>query len=172
MPVYGEAQGQGKAPGTASKPSGSAGQPAPKPGTVGKYTGGRNGGAAGAGKPPEGYQPLSTSRGENWGLPNRSPSATGFTRYIQVQCLPDRLLVMPEKGDYQGPVVIEMSEDTSVAVDPLVTTIWKRMESWGIAAEAGYWKPIVRVQVAPGAENRFEELQSLLSGSGLAIERK
>jgi hypothetical protein len=99
-------------------------------------------------------------------------TATGFTRYIQVQCLPDRLLVMPEKGDYQGPVVVEMAEETSSAVDSLVSAIWKKMESWGIAAEAGYWKPIVRVQVAPGAEDRFQELQSLLTGSGLVVERK
>ena len=151
------------APGQKLSPSGQSKRP---PGMAG-------GGSSGKGKTaPAGYQPLAAARGENWGLPNRSPTATGFTRYIQVQCSPDRLLVMPEKGDYQGPAVVQMTEDTSSAVDPLVAAIWKRMESWGIAAESGYWKPIVRVQVAPGAEVRFQELQSLLAGSGLTVERK
>lgn len=138
--------------------------------TNGSGSGG--GGGKGGGKGPTDSKPIAASRGENWGLPNRSPTATGFTRYVQVQCLPDRLLVMPEKGDYQGPAVVEMPEDTRSAIDPFVAAIWKRMESWGIAAESGYWKPIVRVQVAPGADDRFQELQTLMSGSGFVIERK
>jgi hypothetical protein len=57
-------------------------------------------------------------------------------------------------------------------MDPFVSAVWRRMESWGIAAENGYWKPVLRVTVAPGAEARFEELKTLLEGSGLIVERR
>lgn len=117
-------------------------------------------------------KPLAASRGENWGLPNRGQAATGFTRYIQVQCLADRLLVLPERGDHRNPTVIAMPGAMAESIDPFVSAVWKRMESWGIAAEGGYWKPVLRVQVAPEAEGRFEELCTLLAGSGFVIERK
>lgn len=125
-----------------------------------------------SGRSPAGSQPLANARGENWGLPNRRQSATGFTRYIQVQCFADRLLIMPEREDYQQPTVVPLASETSSSIDQFVSGIWKRVESWGIAAEAGYWKPILRVQVAPDADGRFAELSRLLERSGLVLERK
>jgi hypothetical protein len=35
-----------------------------------------------------------------------------------------------------------------------------------------YWRPILRVYVAPGAEARFDELRTLVEGSGLTVERR
>ena len=49
--------------------------------------------------------------------------------------------------------------------------LWARVESWGIAVAGGYWKPVLNVQVTPGAEQRFEELRVLLDGSGLEVRR-
>jgi hypothetical protein len=46
------------------------------------------------------------------------------------------------------------------------------MESWGIAADNGYWKPVLRVSVGPGGDARFEELRMLLDRSGLVVERR
>ena len=46
------------------------------------------------------------------------------------------------------------------------------MRSWGIAVDGGYWKPALSVEVQAGAEDRFAELQSNLSGSGIEIQRK
>jgi hypothetical protein len=116
--------------------------------------------------------PLAASRGENWGLPNQGSLVTGFTRYISVQCMADQLVILPEHGDFRPPVVVAAPGELSTSVDPFVSAIWKRMNSWGIAAENGYWKPVLRVAVGPGADSRFEELRTLLDRSGLVVERR
>ena len=52
-----------------------------------------------------------------------------------------------------------------------VSKIWDRIEQWGIAVAGGYWKPVLRRHVAQGADERFEEMQTLLDGSGLEVQR-
>jgi hypothetical protein len=57
-------------------------------------------------------------------------------------------------------------------VDALVSKIWKRMETWGMAGSRMYWKPVLQVQVGAGAEARYAELVELLDDSGIVVERK
>ena len=42
----------------------------------------------------------------------------------------------------------------------------------GMAGKGVYWRPILHVYVAPGAEQRFADLDRLLQGSGLIIQKK
>jgi hypothetical protein len=44
------------------------------------------------------------------------------------------------------------------------------MDRWGIAGRGMYWKPVLKVQVIPGGENRFKDLQTLLEDSGLDVQ--
>jgi hypothetical protein len=46
------------------------------------------------------------------------------------------------------------------------------MDSWGIAGRGMYWRPILHVYNAPGAEGRADDLEALLEGSGLEVKRK
>jgi hypothetical protein len=57
-------------------------------------------------------------------------------------------------------------------IDKLIPAIWKRMDGWGIAGAGMYWKPILSVQVRPGAESRFREFVALMKNSGLVVQRK
>jgi hypothetical protein len=41
-----------------------------------------------------------------------------------------------------------------------------------MAVMGGYWKPLLRVRVAPGAESRFRDLTVLLKDSGIEVERR
>ena len=61
---------------------------------------------------------------------------------------------------------------TSQEIDILVSGVQRQMRSWGIAVDGGYWKPALSVDVQPGAEERFAELKSSLSGSGIEVQRK
>ena len=67
---------------------------------------------------------------------------------------------------------IPMSAGTAQAIDPLVTAIWEQMDAWGMAGKGMYWRPVLSVYVAPGAEQRFEDLNRLLRGSGLIIQKE
>jgi len=46
------------------------------------------------------------------------------------------------------------------------------VERWGMAVAGGYWKPVLRVSVAPDAEDRFYELSVLLHNSGFDVQRR
>ena len=60
----------------------------------------------------------------------------------------------------------------SKATENLVSQIWNEVDGWGIAVSNGYWKPILNVEVAPGQDQAFADLQTLLEGSGLEVRRR
>ncbi|NLX56909.1 MAG: hypothetical protein GXY58_17525 [Planctomycetaceae bacterium] len=118
-----------------------------------------------------GVSPMAKTRGQNWGLPQRAADATGIVRPIRVACLPDRLIILPDRDETRAPDMILIEGAMYAEVDALVSKIWARVEGWGLAVAGGYWKPVLNVQVADGAESRFEELRVLLDGSGLDVQR-
>jgi hypothetical protein len=122
--------------------------------------------------PPEERKPRIRRGTPNWGLPNSSGSAVGYTRPIRVTCSAQRLVILPERGDGEAPRVVPLVADAPAPIDDFVAAVWKHMDRWGIAGTRAYWKPVLSVQVAPGGEERFAELEAQLQGSGLEIKRK
>jgi hypothetical protein len=112
------------------------------------------------------------NRGENWGLPDNTSRATAITRPIRVECHEDKLVLLPERNEGRAPLVVPLEGDVAGHVEVLVANVWKHMDRWGLAMVNGYWKPVLRVEVKPGGENRYNELQALLQGSGIEVERK
>ena len=115
---------------------------------------------------------LAQKRGENWGLPNAAQGLVGVTRPLNVAVLPDRLVLLPNRTENWTPVITPISGPMQSSVDEFVSHIWKHVKNWGIAVPGGYWKPVLVVEVLPGGEARFEEMQALLRDSGLEIQRK
>jgi hypothetical protein len=112
-------------------------------------------------------------RGSNWGLPGAAGRTFGVTRPIRVICLADRVVLLSDRRDAPRPQEIALSEKmTAAEVDRLVTSIHKQMESWGLAAENGYWKPVLLVEVVGEAEWRLADIQAALEGSGIEVQRK
>ncbi|MBN2292202.1 MAG: hypothetical protein JXM70_07240, partial [Pirellulales bacterium] len=115
---------------------------------------------------------LAMKRGKNWALPGTAQRATPLVRPIQIECHPNRLILIPESG-LSGRQEVVLDTHTSDSINEFVAAVWHYMDnSWGIAGQGMYWKPILKVEVAPGAEGRFRDLQMLLEGSGLRIERR
>ncbi|HOM16474.1 MAG TPA: hypothetical protein PLQ00_04055, partial [Thermoguttaceae bacterium] len=112
---------------------------------------------------------LRSLRGRNWALPEATDKAIPITRPIPVQCYSDRLVIGP---DGERRKEIPLGAQSLESVDELVGAIWEQVESWGIAGRGMYWRPVLSVQVAPGAEGRFQELQTLLEDSGVLVERR
>jgi hypothetical protein len=111
--------------------------------------------------------------GNNWGLPGAQGHTTAVTRPVRVVCLPDRLIVVPERGDDRPASIIGISPDLQPAeADAFVAAVQKHLNGWGPAMTNGYWKPVLQVEVTRAAEPQFESLQQLLRGSGFDIQRK
>ena len=131
-------------------------------------TNGASGGSGGESKFQNPYadQSLAQERGGNWALPTQTPGATGYLRPIRVVCYPDRFEVLSGTRNKQIPI----SQSTKSAIDPMVDAIWNQIEAWGVPGPNGYWKPQLRIKIAPGGRQRFLELKGLLYKSGLAVE--
>jgi hypothetical protein len=65
-----------------------------------------------------------------------------------------------------------VSGATRDSIDEFVAGIQEHMKRWGMAVAGGHWKPVARVEVLPGAEDRFRELAILLEDSGIQVERR
>ena len=114
---------------------------------------------------------LAKHRGQDWGLPDAGSGSVPISRPIRILCDRDRLVIVPERGRARTKS-IALAESTEASVDEFVSAVWDQMESWGIAGNGMYWRPVLNVYVAPGAEQRYAELATLLEGSGLNVERK
>ena len=115
---------------------------------------------------------MALSRGANWALPNATPRATGITRPIAVECFPDRLVILPDRGGVGQPRVVPLTGSVHASIEEFVSAIWTHMEQWGMAVAGGYWKPVLKVTVGLGAEQRFRELKILLEDSGIEVQRR
>jgi len=116
-------------------------------------------------------KPLASQRGEDWGLRNAARNAVGITRPMRIECYADRLVVVSDGGP-AGTKVIPLGPRTESSIDPLISAVWEQISAWGMAGHGMYWRPVLHVSVAPGAERRFADLSTLLKGSGLTVERK
>jgi len=110
-------------------------------------------------------------RGADWGLPESAAGAIPLTRPIKIDCYNDRLVLLPEAGASPGKT-IALGPRTGDALDELILAVWERIGSWGMAGKGMYWRPVLQVAVAPGAQQRFDELTRLLEGSGLVIQQR
>lgn len=122
------------------------------------------------GQPQFPQQRIANTRGANWAVEGASPGATGYNRPISMTCYADRIEI-PAAGESPMQTIAFLG-NTGNAVGMLVEGVTRRVDSWGIAGRGAYWKPVLRIDVQPGAERRFEELQVLLDRSGLILERK
>ena len=144
-----------------------------------------NSGSPSGGAPPGGDSPgcapsggassisidLTARRGKDWGLRDASRDAIGLRRPISIECHADRLVFIAERGTADARVV-SLGPRLETSIDALISAVWERIEAWGIAGQDMYWRPVLKVYVVPGGEERFERLVSLLDGSGIIVERK
>ena len=117
-------------------------------------------------------EPMAETRGSNFGLPKADVNLREVKRPLHVVCMKDRLLLLPDEGDSRPTQVTLFSEDVRGDMDAFIAGIWSHMERWGLALSGGYWKPILQVDVKPGGEQRFRQLQVLLDDSGIVVRRK
>ncbi len=182
----GGGQASGPSGGQTGGPSGgqtggpSGGQPGrPSGGQAGGASGAQAGGSmgsqgAGASCSANGaaMSSMAKTKGANWALPKVVAHSTGITRPIAIQCYYDRLVILPDRGDHEQPQVIPVVGSVRGSIEQFVSTVWTHMDGWGMAVAGGYWKPVLKISVAPGADDRFRELEILLKDSGMEVERK
>jgi hypothetical protein len=115
--------------------------------------------------------PLSKTRGRDWGLPDGGVGVAAATRPILVECHNDRLVILPEDRN-QEPKVVRLGTQAQETIDEFVSDVWQHMKGWGIAGKGLYWRPTLVMDVKPGAADRYAEVKSLLTDSGLDVHER
>ncbi len=181
QPGSGQQARLGSSPGSSNVSSGQpagAGQGSPSSGQQSSQAGSSGGSASSGAASGQKSAQTKTSSGSgkgnsNWGLPGAQGRTTAVTRPIRVVCLPDKLVVVPERGDDRAASIIAVSPEMQPAeVDAFVVAVQKHLNAWGPAMTNGYWKPVLQVEVTRAGEPQFETLQMLLRGSGFELQRK
>ena len=119
-------------------------------------------------------KPLVSRKGSNWALPRETATMVGtaMIRIIRVECHEDRLVLLPEGGRGATHVYGFSDGNLDRASLELATAIRDRVSRWGAGMPGGRWVPRMEVDVAPGGELRFQQLQRLMSGSGVEVVTK
>jgi hypothetical protein len=171
----GQRTGQAAATGTAASGQGSKNGAPPPGATSVAMPGGLSGGNADSTPSTDEQaataQPIAQRRGANWALRNYSQQSIGITRPVRVRVWTDKLEILPERGTKDAARTVAIDGSMSEATQRLVEQMDAEVETWGIAFSNGYWKPVLTLETAPGAEYRARELEALLEGSGLGIRR-
>lgn len=118
-----------------------------------------------------GFSPRSLAelRGQDWAVPAAVRVLVPLSRPVRLECRADLLILHPEPG-LGRPIVIAWEDSPENTIDSLVRELWQYVASWGPAGRGMAWRPVLKVTVAPGGEERFELLKGLLAGSGLSVE--
>ena len=128
--------------------------------------------ATGGAYGPNGASSAMAKRGANWAVPKAAAGATAYQIPVRVVCKFDRLTILPRPTENTPPVDVLAADPLAGSIDEFVAVMWKQIEQWDAAPVGGYWQPVLEIYVYPGAEGRFVELRSLLSGSGIQVQRQ
>lgn len=112
---------------------------------------------------------MAKKRDKNWANPDASTPSIPIQRPIRIVCDAEHLTLLPEGRGRQGMRVIPFKRQTIQSVDDLVSTVWDRIDSWGTAGKGMYWRPVLMMEVEPGGQRRYTELQALLADSGFDV---
>jgi hypothetical protein len=107
---------------------------------------------------------------KDWALKQKPPRAIPVRRTIRVAVAKDQVAILPDSGPAtSGGKAIPLRGDTVESVDEFVKQVRDHIDGWGIAGTNLYWRPVVVLNVAPGGQQRANDLTRLLKNSGLEI---
>ncbi|TWT87605.1 hypothetical protein Mal64_31470 [Pseudobythopirellula maris] len=104
-------------------------------------------------------------------------SGVPITRGIRLIVRNDRVAILDSDRDLRGgdPMLtgrtVELTGPTAEHAQEVVESLRQHAESWGIAGEGLYWRPVLRVTAGPNSTTRAEELATVLEASGIAVRR-
>lgn len=117
-------------------------------------------------------RPVASSRGRGWAWSSGRQSRTAIVRPVHLHCFSDRWVLLPDNGDVNQSLTIPFEGTPEERAVYLVEAVRSRVDDWGMAVMGGQWRPKIVVDVAPDSDWRFRQLQRLLDGSGIEVEKR
>lgn len=106
----------------------------------------------------------------------QSQSDVPIRRTIQVVVRNDRLVVLSDQSSTSAQESallrgrqIRMNDVEAIPQNQLAEALEQHIARWGEAGTGLYWRPVMNLSIAPGAEQRGEELAELLYQNGIEV---
>lgn len=111
---------------------------------------------------------------KGWALPRDVARSHGneILRTIRVESRGDRFVLLPSDRRSSPEMFGVFDRDARRASLELATAVRDRVDHWGAALPGGRWQPVLEVDVKPGGEVRFQQLQTILRDSGVSVVPK
>ncbi|TWT71079.1 hypothetical protein [Crateriforma conspicua] len=109
--------------------------------------------------------------GRNWALPDAIAQMRGteVVRPIPMHCYHDRFVLVDTVNPSRSQTFRFANGDINSATMKLAAAIRDRVATWGTSLPGGRWQPRLEVQVMPYAAGRYDQLRTLLHGSGVEV---
>jgi biopolymer transport protein ExbD len=151
----------------ASGSNGSAGGP-------GGSTGGGAGGTPGTGFSSSGQssESIANTRGSNWAVNQPKQKSVAIRRTIHVAVRDNQMILQPSAEARRGAAGKQISLDQSVdkISDEFSAAVKERIDDWGLAGSGMYWRPVLELNVEPGAQMTATRIGHLLHDSGVEVQ--
>lgn len=116
--------------------------------------------------------PPKNTRGKDWAIRNGGPGMIPIRRSIQIAIRADAVAILPDASSNDPSAAGKEFPIAGVpdgAYEDLLSAIDRRIQSWGMAGQGLYWRPVVEMKVDSNAERRYNELARLLRYSGADV---
>lgn len=107
----------------------------------------------------------------------KRPDDVAVRRRVQVIVRGDQLAILSDETIPSGIAywtansqTVALDQPTPAHVPAFIDAMRKHVTSWGFAGDGLFWRPVVYLNVAPGGEQRAQELARLLKNSGLEMQ--
>jgi hypothetical protein len=115
-------------------------------------------------------------RAESVWEPKR-PDDVAVRRRGQVIVRDDQLAILSDETPPSGvsywtanSQTVVLDQPTPAHVPAFIEAMRKHVTGWGFAGDGLFWRPVVYLNIAPGGEQRAQELAALLKNSGLEMQ--
>ncbi|MDA8744193.1 hypothetical protein N9N28_06125 [Rubripirellula amarantea] len=175
----GGSEAQGSAKSMPNQPVNSQGSGSGSPQMKGQMAGQQNAKADRQPPPQSSYSQTPASQlaqpgQKEWALPRNVAGMNGssIVRTMKAQSHEDRFVLLGTNRGEPTEVFGVFNNDPRRAILEMATAVRDRVDRWGVALPGGRWQPQLEVEVLPGGETRFTQLQRLMQDSGVDVVAK
>ncbi len=116
-------------------------------------------------------RPTVRREGKDWALPDSVARSRGteIVRPIRLRCYHDRFVLVDTVNPSSSLAFRFNGDDVRTATLEMATAVRDRVETWGASLPGGRWQPRLEVEVMPHGEQRFHQLRTFMTGSGVEV---
>lgn len=137
---------------------------------VGTVGGGITGsGFSSTGKPDES---IANTRGINWAVNKPRHKSVAIRRTIHAVVRDNQMTLLAPSDTRRGSQAKQISLDQPIETisDEFSGAVKERIDDWGLAGSGMYWKPVLELNVEPGAHMTATRISRLLDNSGVEVQ--